>query len=177
MLVNSSPEGLVGRRGWPWGRLGEGQRLSPGFQVQALEPSTLSGSRGPQLQALLGLWQICAVPDCPAVPVLTCVAQAERMAHSQRKSTSSRQKHFRRRPTRKTEYSGHFILFLFLFGFFFGGGVHFKQQMECSELVLMVKDELRSQLEFFLPLALWSPPLSAAGRSHVTQKPQVWIPS
>lgn len=31
MLVNSGPEGLVGRRGWPWGRPREGQHLSPGF--------------------------------------------------------------------------------------------------------------------------------------------------
>lgn len=30
--------------------------------------------------------------------------------------------------------------------------------MECSELVIMVKNELRHQLRFSLPLALQSPP-------------------
>ncbi|XP_027469715.1 beta-1-syntrophin isoform X1 [Zalophus californianus] len=42
------------------------------------------------------------LPSCPA---LTCRAQAERMASSHRKSTSSLQKHFSQHPTRKTDYS------------------------------------------------------------------------
>lgn len=61
---------------------------------------------------------MCPAPGCPAVPTLTCVAQVERMASSHRKSKSRLQKYFCQHPTRKTDYSRHFILF----GVFFLGG-------------------------------------------------------
>lgn len=45
-----------------------------------------------------------ATPDCPAVPALPCIAQAERKIYNQRTFKSSLQKHFRG-SARKTDYS------------------------------------------------------------------------
>lgn len=56
LLVNSSPEERVGVRGSVGVGLGK-VSVCPLHWAQALELTSHQGSRGPQLQALLGIWQ------------------------------------------------------------------------------------------------------------------------
>lgn len=98
--MNSSPEGLVGRRG------------GLGVGLGKVSGSPLPGDRGAAAimeqegPSSMHSWDSERIRAALAVLALPYVAQAEGMAYNYRESKSSLQKHFYQGSARKTDYSG-----------------------------------------------------------------------